>query len=216
MIDSMSNSEDLWNTALESLTENDRAQLGQDCLDRLQSIAKLTKLTIDAEKRCKEQSWQFKRKSGEVVVVRDVIRKIVKWVEHFQVIGDTIAQIDPAHSALPWAGVQLVLQVSLEVSEDSRVTNQQICVDDFKTYDFLLEKIPVVVELICRCALIEKLLTCTTAPTADLAETDATRHLRRALITLYVTILTYLAQVKIYFDMSRKSSSSQVNGWWSS
>jgi hypothetical protein len=45
------------------------------------------------------------------VIVRHILLKVVKWVNHFKEIGDIIVNYDPAHAALPWAGVRFVLQV---------------------------------------------------------------------------------------------------------
>jgi hypothetical protein len=36
----------------------------------------------------------------------------MEWVDKFKTIGDNAIQYDPAHAALPWAGVRFILQVS--------------------------------------------------------------------------------------------------------
>lgn len=57
--------------------------------------------------------WKYHRKNGDKVILRDVLEKIVAWVDKFKQIGDTIVQYDPTHAALPWAAVRFFLQVSL-------------------------------------------------------------------------------------------------------
>ncbi|KJX98386.1 hypothetical protein TI39_contig414g00007 [Zymoseptoria brevis] len=49
----------------------------------------------------------------EDLSIRDVLEKMSKWVKRFVKVGDTIVQYDTAHAALPWAGVRLILQVSM-------------------------------------------------------------------------------------------------------
>ena len=45
-----------------------------------------------------------------MVIVRDVLEKIVRWVDRFKEIGDTAVQYNPEVAALPWAAVRFVLQ----------------------------------------------------------------------------------------------------------
>ncbi|ORY58533.1 uncharacterized protein BCR38DRAFT_489446 [Pseudomassariella vexata] len=173
------NTEDLWKIAVKQLPEEDKACLDVDCPDRRQIVARSLELTNNAKQRCERMAWRFKRKSGEVVIARDVLAKVARWIEHFKAVGDTIVQYDPAHAALPWAGVRFVLQ---------------ICVDHFETHAFLLEAIPAIAQQICRCALMEELL----MPSLS----DAAEELKRALVKLYASILTYQARVKAYFQKS--------------
>jgi len=58
------------------------------------------------------KDWKFEFK-GEVIVMRDVGMKILRWVARFKEIGDIIIQYDPGHAALPWAGFRLLLKVEL-------------------------------------------------------------------------------------------------------
>jgi hypothetical protein len=58
-----------------------------------------------------QKQWmlQWDQKS---IVVRDQAERIVKFVQTFQNLGTAIAQIDPIHVGIPWAGVCAVLNVS--------------------------------------------------------------------------------------------------------
>ncbi|KAI1822615.1 hypothetical protein F4861DRAFT_550622 [Xylaria intraflava] len=175
------NTEDLWESAVATLSQEDRNSLDFDRPDRLQIIAESLKLTDVATAECKAKAWRFKRKSGEEVVARDVLAKIARWMNHLVAVGDTVVQYDPAHAALPWAGIRFLLQ---------------ICVDYFETHERLLESIQSIAEQICRCDLIEKHLTRSTSPAAS--------TLGRALVKLYANILIYLARVKAYFQKTTK------------
>ena len=55
--------------------------------------------------------WKFKNANGDVVVVRDVLEKIARWIHRFKETGDVIAQYDPAHLSLPWAAFRFLLQI---------------------------------------------------------------------------------------------------------
>jgi len=60
---------------------------------------------------CVDRQWKFTKHNGEVVVIRDSLQKVVEWIHKFREVGDMVMQYDPAHAALPWAGVRLLLQV---------------------------------------------------------------------------------------------------------
>ena len=66
-------------------------------------------------KNCLERRWRFKKRNGEVVILRDVLDKVMVWVNKFKEIGDMAIQYDPVHAALPWAGIRFLLQVSLKI-----------------------------------------------------------------------------------------------------
>lgn len=59
------------------------------------------------------KGWKLNKLNGDVVIVRDVLEKIVGWIQRFKEAGDTIVQYDPTHAALPWAAVRVMLQVSV-------------------------------------------------------------------------------------------------------
>lgn len=65
-----------------------------------------------SRQECDSKKWKYTRSSGETVVVRERLGKVIRWVDLFKEVGDTIVQYDPGHAALPWAGVRFLLQVS--------------------------------------------------------------------------------------------------------
>jgi hypothetical protein len=58
-----------------------------------------------------QKRWKYTKRNGEVVILRDVFEDIMKWVSKFKAVGDMAVQYGPAHAALPWAGVRLLLQL---------------------------------------------------------------------------------------------------------
>lgn len=123
---------------------------------------------------------------------------MARWIDHFKEVVDVAVQYDPVHAALPWAGVRFLLQVHSRRYMDTAPTNiRQIAVNDFKTFDFVLEKIPSIAELVCRCALAEEITLRYQSPAAG--------ELRRALVQLYASVMVYLAGAREYFEQSTKS-----------
>jgi len=106
-------SDDLWTTAVAKLRDEDRCNIDFDRPEKLGILSELLKVTQKEGQRCVGKAWRFKRQSGETVIVRDLFAKIAQWIDHFKAVGDVVAQYDPVHTALPWAGVRFLLQVSL-------------------------------------------------------------------------------------------------------
>ncbi|KAK4118030.1 ankyrin [Parathielavia appendiculata] len=171
------NSDDLWSDAVAQLNEELRNIIDFDRLGKREIVSELLKQANISIQHCEDRAWTFARgKSGETVIVRDVLGKVVKWIDHFKQIGDIAVQYDPGHAALPWAGVRFLLEIATK---------------DVKTFASVVEHIPLIAELICRSALIEELLLRSSlSPTAD--------ELRQALVLLYVRVMDYLARARAY------------------
>lgn len=51
--------------------------------------------------------------AGKNMGLRDVVNRIIPWVNKFKEIGDIVVNFDPVHAALPWAAFRFVLMVSV-------------------------------------------------------------------------------------------------------
>lgn len=109
----MGPSNDLWADALSLLSPEDRQLIVSDEQDKSGVLTDLQRITEDAKTRSIEHRWRFRRpgRGEETVVLRDLFSKIVTWIDRFKEFGDIVVQYDPAHAALPWAGVRFLLQV---------------------------------------------------------------------------------------------------------
>ena len=68
--------------------------------------------SIVEQKRDECERNKFKiNLNGRIIVLRDVVAKIMVWIDKFKEIGDVAANFDPSHAALPWAGVRFLLLV---------------------------------------------------------------------------------------------------------
>ncbi|KAK2038169.1 hypothetical protein LZ31DRAFT_132749 [Colletotrichum somersetense] len=175
--------DDFWAAAIGSLGDDVRSEINFTQGSKQTSVDELLAATAKAKDSLDAKSWSFTR-NGKKVIVRDVLTKVAKWVHHFKEVGDIAVQYDPGHAALPWAGVRLLLNVA---------------VGDLDTYSSMLERTADIAEFICRNALIESLL--------KSVSTAAAEELRRALVKLYATILTYLAKARSYY---RKNTVARV------
>ena len=104
-------SEDLWALALSKLSQEEQQAISAIHEGKSESIASLLAVVKESERLCISKQWRYKRKSGEIVILRDLFGKVVKWLPRFKDIGDVVVQYDPVHAALPWAGVRFLLEV---------------------------------------------------------------------------------------------------------
>jgi hypothetical protein len=43
------------------------------------------------------------------------MRKVLQLLDRFKSVGDVIANVDPVHVGLPWAGIRVILEVSIRL-----------------------------------------------------------------------------------------------------
>jgi hypothetical protein len=101
----------LWDKAFDALQKEDKARLDFNRKNKLVILSDLVDAVAEKKKLCLDNRWKYQRKSGEKIIIRDVLEKILAWVDKFKQIGNTVIQYDPAHAALPWAAVRFFLQV---------------------------------------------------------------------------------------------------------
>lgn len=105
----------IWAKALQDLSDEDRQALSSggfsnkldNKLDVLNHVVEAAKIKRDL---CISKQWKITYK-GKKIVLREVADKLLAWVEKFKQIGDIVAQYDPVHASLPWAGFRFLLQV---------------------------------------------------------------------------------------------------------
>lgn len=52
---------------------------------------------------CEDKKWPASDKADKVLL----------WLDRFKFVGDVIANVDPVHVGLPWAGIRMLLEVCL-------------------------------------------------------------------------------------------------------
>ncbi|KAI4086507.1 MAG: hypothetical protein L6R37_008413, partial [Teloschistes peruensis] len=69
---------------------------------------------------CIAKRWTYTF-AGRTVVLKEEAEKVVGWLNRFTAIGDVVADVDPVHIGLPWAGIRLLFQAA--VSEANQMTS---------------------------------------------------------------------------------------------
>ncbi|KAF9871950.1 hypothetical protein CkaCkLH20_10582 [Colletotrichum karsti] len=168
----------IWDRALQSLSPdvqkiiNSTRTKKRDVLQAVLDEAE-AKRALSLRKR-----WKFTRSNGEVVIVRDLLEKIVSWIQRFKETGDTMVQYDPTHAALPWAAVRFLLQMAV-----SEVQVFAAMADDLENISRMLVRYRVFEGLYLRGS-----------------QSEAELKLEDALTRLYAEILSHLAAAVQFYD----------------
>ncbi|KAI0153862.1 ankyrin repeat-containing domain protein [Pestalotiopsis sp. NC0098] len=123
-----------WKKAYDSLDEKLRASISGARTSRNDILRAVLQTADQKREICIHKQWKFKLPSGEVIIIRDVVEKIAKWVNAFVAVGDVAVQYDPATAALPWAAVRFILQAAISDTEiegalvaDLEIISRLIC-----------------------------------------------------------------------------------------
>ena len=104
--------DNLWRKALDSLDGDLRVGLDFKNSTKKDIITKTLSTAEEKRQLCLRKRWKLNIGSKEIIL-RDVLEKIIRWLNHFKALGDVAAQSDAGHAALPWAAVRFILMVSL-------------------------------------------------------------------------------------------------------
>jgi hypothetical protein len=107
--------------ALKQLSDGDRATLREYALPTSNNIDLALRQALAAAKEkqrcCIEKRWTFTF-AGRIVTLKEEADKVVHWLNRFVGVGDVVANIDPVHVGLPWAGIRLLLVVRADPLKD--------------------------------------------------------------------------------------------------
>lgn len=108
--------QDLWEMARNQLNAQDQKVLEENVhLDPTRDILRQVQgLVAEKQRLVDEKMWKLDF-GGRRIVLRDVFAKISGWIKTFKDVGDTITSFDPAHFALPWAAINVVLTVGSSI-----------------------------------------------------------------------------------------------------
>ena len=106
----LSGSSDLWAKAYHKLPDELKEHLKPEDTDKLQTLQNVLKIAILAKEA--NVGNRLKLKYGDKEIdVEEAADRLVGWIMKFKEVGDIAMQYDPAHAALPWAGVRSILLV---------------------------------------------------------------------------------------------------------
>lgn len=105
---------DLWEEAKNALDKADRDLLEKATKDLSQEKNlqdDLQAVVRQKQRLAEEKAWKFEF-GGRRIVLRDVVEKIVSWINVFKGLGDIASSADPIHAGIPWAVIKVVLQIA--------------------------------------------------------------------------------------------------------
>ena len=81
--------------------------------DKLSALGDILAVVKQKQAASVQKQWQLKIGRKQPINLHDAFNRIADSINKFIQVGDTLVQYDPAHAALPWAGVRFVLQVRI-------------------------------------------------------------------------------------------------------
>lgn len=92
------------------MNDEDKPLADLHTLDKRTLLDDVAQVVEEKRLKCAKKEWKFSR-NGKIISTRDILGRVVSWINKFKEVGDIAVQYDPAHATLPWAAVRLVLQV---------------------------------------------------------------------------------------------------------
>jgi hypothetical protein len=173
----------LWDTAnaqLDDKTQKILAKVnkGNGCV-----VDKILREAITQQKVLAAKRWKATI-GGKEVILRDVLGKIVRWIDHFKAAGDIAVQFNSGAASLPWAAVRFLLEVAVK---------------DKQYLEATIEGIEIATQTIARYAAVENLY----------MDSDFQLHtqIRSKILGLYVHVLSFLGASIQYFGRNLLSKS---------
>ncbi|KAI9856843.1 MAG: hypothetical protein M1824_005216 [Vezdaea acicularis] len=166
----------LWQKAFATLCKEDRESLyvNEPPLQVLESLVDVVK---QKEQLCLDKRWKY-RKNGQDIIIRDKLEKITTWVSKFVAVCDVAVQYDPAHAALPWAGIRFLLQATI---------------NDSQIFGAMVDGVEMISNALARCYTFEELYL------QEGAVTEIQSQLERSISRMYSAVLIYLVEAKKYY-----------------
>jgi hypothetical protein len=173
----------LWDTANAKLDPKIRRSLANVNIGNGRVIDAVLKEAVTQQKALAAKRWKVTL-GGKELILRDVLAKIVQWIDHFKVVGDIAVQFNSGAASLPWAAVRFLLQVA---------------VNDKQYLEATIEGIEIVTQHIATYAAVENLY----------MDSDFQLHtqMRSKVLGMYVHILSFLGESIQYFQHTMASES---------
>lgn len=104
--------------ALEALESNDRETvstllLPTNAISIDAAFDEVHTRARELQRRCKIKKWSWNYK-GRPVYLFEQVDKVLLLLNKFKAVGDIVANVDPIHVGLPWAGVRTILEVRIQ------------------------------------------------------------------------------------------------------
>ncbi|KAJ4142808.1 hypothetical protein NW754_010247 [Fusarium falciforme] len=113
-----SRSEDLWWKAVASLKPELRELFSDEGVDKRGALEVLLYQARRQREVCIRKQWRITKKSGDVIILRDVFEKIIQCVDKFKMLGNAAAEFAPGYASVPWAVIKMLLQATFDPAKE--------------------------------------------------------------------------------------------------
>ena len=103
--------EELWTRAFEQLEPKEKSMILDTGRSSPATIEETLRQARAKREKAISKQWKFTKSNGDVIILRDVFEKIVRWVSKYTEVVGIVANTDPVHAGLPWAFIRMLLQV---------------------------------------------------------------------------------------------------------
>ncbi|KAK3292927.1 uncharacterized protein B0H64DRAFT_464707 [Chaetomium fimeti] len=173
--------DEAWRKAFDRLDPDIRQAFAWVSMNRVDIVGAVLRTADDMRQICIRKQWKFTTPSGKVIVARDVLEKIVGWINRYKAVGDVASQFDTVHAALPWAAFRFLLDTAC---------------GDVQAVGLVVTVLEMVARIMARSKIIEEVYIRGSSP-ADLAQ-----PLEEALVLLFADALVLLAKCIKYLGRS--------------
>ena len=112
--------QDFQNRVFRLLSQRDQDTIRQHNVTNATAVDEIVQQALAATRQkqaiCQSKRWSVTFR-GHTIVLREKADNIVKWLDRFKQVGDVASNVDPMHVGLPWAGIRLLLEVSVAECE---------------------------------------------------------------------------------------------------
>lgn len=169
--------DEYWKNAYHALDPTLQANIGGARTGKRDITAAVLQTAEQKREISIHKRWKFKLSNGEVIIIRDVVEKITKWVKMFVAVGDVATSYHPETAALPWAAVRFILQAAINETE---------------VHGSMVADLETISRLVSRYKEFERVHLGTATPVQE--------QLKDGLTLLYADVLKYLATAVKFFD----------------
>jgi hypothetical protein len=173
-----------WQNALDRLEPDLKIALTSVGTRKVDVLSAVLRVAEDKRQLCIRKQWKFTAPNGKIIVVRDVLEKVVGWIDRYKAVGDVASQYDQVHAALPWAAFRFLLSVAT---------------GDVQAFGNMVAVLESVARVMARSKIIDEVYI--RGPNS----TDLAQPLEDGLVLLFADALVLLAKCVKYFGRSTAS-----------
>ena len=175
---------------------------GPNIIDKKFTVKELLDGMNELQKRRHETKAATERSFWKRLNIGERIDKSVEVLAQFLAAGDVAASFDPVHAALPWAGMRVVLvvSVSIRINPQPKKLTGQLLTSNAKVHDLVIACFHEAALLVFQCESYERLYLHKALSTDAVLEA-----LESAVVVAYCESLLFLASACRYAEQSSAS-----------